>query len=152
MKSAIIFGTFIAVMTGIAIGAQASMIGRAGSIIGSFRTGMLTNFAGGIWGLLIFIVFLLLPHADNRPITRPAVILMLVSGFIGVFVVIGVAFSMQYAGVAAGLSAIILGQMALSLLIDTTGWGGAAQIPLSISRVMGLLVMALGVYLLLPRG
>ena len=73
------------------------------------------------------------------------------SGLLGIFIITGISFSLQRAGVAAGLATVILGQLALSTLIDTFGVGGAEAIPLSFQRVMGLLITALGVFLLLPR-
>jgi uncharacterized membrane protein YdcZ (DUF606 family) len=41
--------------------------------------------------------------------------------------------------------------MVISVIIDTKGWGGVPAIPITWSRVLGLLVMAAGVYLLLPK-
>lgn len=73
------------------------------------------------------------------------------SGLLGIFIITGLSFSLQRAGVAAGLATVILGQLALSTLVDSFGVGGADPIPLSFQRVLGLLVTALGVLLILPR-
>jgi uncharacterized membrane protein YdcZ (DUF606 family) len=53
--------------------------------------------------------------------------------------------------VTAGVAAIILGQLLVSVIVDTIGWGGAEPIPLSLRHIVGLAIMAIAVYLLLPR-
>ena len=116
------------------------------------RTGLITNIACGVFALLGLGVYLLFPAIESGEMTRRAVVLMCISGFLGVCLVIGVSFSVQRAGVAAGMAAIILGQMLVSTLADIQGWGGADPIPLEPRRVAGLLVMSAAVYLLLPRG
>jgi uncharacterized membrane protein YdcZ (DUF606 family) len=64
----------------------------------------------------------------------------------------GISFSLQRAGVAAGLASVILGQLALSFVIDALGIGGVEPIPISAARIMGIVVSGFGVYLLLPKG
>ncbi|MGD8967052.1 MAG: DMT family transporter [Anaerolineae bacterium] len=151
MKTTIIAGAVVALVTGMAIGAQSTITSRVGGIIGDVRTGLLTNFLGGlIAGLLVLIVL----FRDGTESWRmPGMVLGFIglSGLLGIFIITGLSFSLQRAGVAAGLATVILGQLALSTLVDTFGVGGAETIPLSFERVLGLLITALGVFLLLPR-
>jgi uncharacterized membrane protein YdcZ (DUF606 family) len=37
------------------------------------------------------------------------------------------------------------------LIIDAKGWGATAAIPVTLPRVLGLVAIAFGVFLLLPR-
>jgi transporter family-2 protein len=151
LKNPILIGAGIAVITGIIAGIQATISGKVGTIIGPVRTGIMTNILGGSVGLLIA-GFILLYSAGKVEIpSKSALTLMLVSGTLGVIIVMGVSFSISQAGVAAGLAAIILGQMVVSLFVDTAGLGGSQPIPITSIRVAGLLVLALGVYMLLPR-
>jgi uncharacterized membrane protein YdcZ (DUF606 family) len=53
--------------------------------------------------------------------------------------------------VAAGVASMVMGQMIIGAIIDTTGISGADPIPLTLQRVAGLMVMAIAIYLLLPR-
>jgi uncharacterized membrane protein YdcZ (DUF606 family) len=59
--------------------------------------------------------------------------------------------SFQRTGVATGGATLILGQLAVSVIVDTKGIGDVAPIPLTWQRLFGLLVMGPAVYLLLPR-
>jgi transporter family-2 protein len=146
-----IVGAFAALATGVAIGIQATLTSRAGGIIGNIRTGLLTNFLGGvIAGVAVLVLFFL--HGSGAwkmPINTVGMVA--VSGTFGVLIITGISFSLQRAGVAAGLATIILGQLIVSIIVDTRGIGNVEPIPLTIPRIGGLFVMAIAVYLLMPR-
>jgi transporter family-2 protein len=151
LKSTIIVGAVVALFTGIAIGTQSTITSRVGSIIGDVRTGLLTNFMGGLIAGLLALIVLFREGTGSWRVPGAVLGFIGLSGLLGIFIITGISFSLQRAGVAAGLATVILGQLALSTLVDTWGVGGAEAIPLSLQRVLGLLVMALGVVLLLPR-
>ena len=147
----IIVGAFGALFTGMAIGVQSTITSRAGSVIGDVRTGLLTNFLGGaIAGAIILLLFL---REGPQTWRIPGIVIGFValSGLLGIFIITGISFSLQRAGIAAGLATVILGQLVVSTIIDTFGIGGVEAIPLSFRRIIGLLIMGFGVFLLLPR-
>jgi uncharacterized membrane protein YdcZ (DUF606 family) len=78
-------------------------------------------------------------------------LLLVIAGSLGIMVITGVSFSVQRAGVAAGMATIILGQMSVSLVADANGWGGADPIPVTLTRILGLVLLAAGVFLLIPK-
>jgi len=151
MKNAIIIGGLGAFATGLAISLQSYFSGRAGGLIGPVRTGLWTNFLGGaLAGVLILGVRLFNKQSgDAIPVQTLSMILL--SGALGIVIIMGIAFSIDLAGVAAGSAAVFLGQMFLSVIADTMGWGGAEPIPLDVRRFAGLVILAVGVYLLLPK-
>ena len=151
MKNAIILGVAGALGTGIMCGIQATLSTRTGELIGSTRTSLFTNVVGGTLAALVVLVLVMRPGQGPWQVPKPAVIMLITSGALGILIVTGVSLSLQHAGVTAGLAAIILGQLIVSVIIDAVGWGGAEPIPLSWQRVAGLAGMAVGVYLLLGR-
>lgn len=151
MSTYLVMGVIGALITGLAIGAQSTLSSRVGTIIGSFRTGVLTNLMGGMIAGLILVVLLIINGKEYIKIPAVAIILLVIAGALGIMIITGVAFSLQRAGVAAGLATIILGQMVISLVADARGWGGAEPIPVTLPRILGLVIMAAGVYLLLPK-
>jgi transporter family-2 protein len=151
LKTSIITGALVALVTGLAIAVQSTLTSRAGSMIGDIRTGIFTNLMGGIAAGAFLIVMVLHGGVNTLKIPWLVVGITASAGLFGVLIVSGISFSLQRAGIAAGLASVILGQLALSFLIDTLGIGGVEPIPLSLSRILGILVTALGVYLLLPR-
>lgn len=151
MKSILLVGVITAIIAGIAIAIQSSFSARVGALIGPIRTGLFTNVFGGTVALLILGATIIIPIGEKGDIPSRAVLLTFLAGFFGVFIIMGISFSFQRTGVTAGSASVILGQLFISTIVDTTGWGGAEPIPLSLNRILGLLVMAIAVYLLLPR-
>jgi len=152
MKLSIITGALVALLTGIAIAAQSSMASRVGGIIGDIRTGILINTMGGIAAGSLMLIWLLREGPQVWKIPPVVFGIAALSGILGVFIVTGISFSLQRAGVAAGLASVILGQLALSFVIDALGIGGLEPIPISATRILGIMVSGFGVYLLLPKG
>ncbi len=151
LRAAIIVGAIGALATGVAIGIQATLTSRAGGIIGNIRTGLLTNFLGGAIAGVVILILLLQQGSGAWKIPTTAVAMVAVSGTLGILIITGISFSLQRAGVAAGLATIILGQLIVSIIVDSRGIGNVEPIPLTIQRVGGLFVMAVAVYLLMPR-
>jgi transporter family-2 protein len=152
MKLSIITGALVALLTGIAIAAQSTMTSRVGGIIGDIRTGILINTMGGIVAGSLMLLWLLREGPQAWKLTPVVLGIAALSGILGIFIVTGISFSLQRAGVAAGLASVILGQLALSFIIDALGVGGVEPIPISATRILGIVVSGFGVYLLLPKG
>ena len=151
MKTSLVIGALAALATGLAIGAQATLNTRISAEIGPLRTGLWMNLLGGALAGLILGVLSRAHFLPEGRLSNPAVLALLVAGGLGILVITGVAFSLAQTGVAAGLAAIFMGQMLAGLIVDTFGWGISAPIPLDPRRLLGLPVMALAIYLLLPR-
>lgn len=151
MNSTIILGALGALLTGIAISIQSTISSRAGALIGDVRTGLLTNFLGGLIAGILVLVLLFREGVQQWKVSGGIFSFIALSGLLGIFIITGISFSLQRTGVAAGLATIILGQLILSVVIDRLGIGAAGVIPISPERILGLIVIAGGVYLLLPR-
>ena len=151
MKPEIFFGLIAAIGTGIIVGTQSTLSGRIGSLIGPMPTGLLSNVVSGISATIIILALFVLNKGISLNVPRQTVILLAISGTIGILVVTGAAFAVPRLGVTAAVAAIILGQMLISTLVDSSGWFGMNIIPLDLKRIAGLIVLAVGVYLLLPR-
>ncbi len=152
MKTTVLIGVLGALTTGLAIGVQSTLSSRVGVLIGPFRTGMLTNLFGGLMAGLVVLYFVLQQGAAGWRIPRQALVMLLISGALGLLIIMGISFSLSRTGITAGLAAVIMGQLFISVIVDTTGWGGADPIPLSAARLFGLAVMGVAIFFLLPRG
>jgi transporter family-2 protein len=151
MKNVVFVGGITALVTGIFIGIQSMFSGRAGEIIGPINTGFWTNFLGGSLAGLLILGIGVFKGFNTVTITPSAIGMVLLSGALGIFIIMGVSFSISKAGLAAGMAAIILGQMVFGALSDTFGWGGLNPIPLDTQRIVGLILMAVSVILLFPK-
>jgi len=155
MKSAILLGLAGALLTGVLIGVQSSLSNRSGQIIGPLRTGILTNVLGGGAAFLLLLILLAVSWMRAGRVwelpPRQAIWMLASAGLIGILIIMGVSYSLRYTGVVAGLGTILLGQMVISTVIDSSGWLGLERIPFTWQRVLGLVLMGVAVYLLLPR-
>jgi len=151
MKNQIIIGLLAALATGLAIGTQSTLSTRIGGMIGNFRTGLLMNFAGGVIAGFFVLGLTFVQGKTFWNLPASAVIMLLVAGALGILIITGIAFSLQITGVAAGLATVILGEMVVSVIVDARGLAGEAPVPITWTRVAGLLVIVLGVYLILPK-
>lgn len=151
MKPMIIIGALAALGTGITIGIQSAVSGRVGGMIGPIRTGLISNIFSGVCAGLIALVLVMIQGRAAWRVPGLVVVVLAISGSIGILVVTGSAFAVPRIGVTASMATIILGQLLISTLVDVNGWGGLKAIPLDGRRILGLLVMALAVYLLLPH-
>lgn len=162
MSSRVILAVLAALGTGTAIALQTTMNGRAGSVIGPIRTGLLVNATGGSMALLFILLTVLagrlgllspgMMSLSERTAT-PVQIMSWVAfaGFLGILIIVGISFSVQGVGVTAGLSAVILSQLLVGLLIDSVGGAGGFAVAINFRRLAGVAAMAIGVWLLVPR-
>jgi transporter family-2 protein len=151
LNSTIFFGVLAALLTGIAISVQSTITSRAGALIGDMRTGLLTNSLGGLIAAVLVLILITREGFSPWKVSGSILGFVAFSGLLGIFIITGISYSLQRTGVAAGLATIILGQLILSVVFDRLGIGAAGVIPISVERLLGLLIIAGGVYLLLPR-
>ena len=151
LKNTIIIGGLTALGTGVLVGVQSMLSGRTGSMIGPINTGFWTNFLGGLLAGLLILGVGALSGFENVRITRPAFLLVLLSGALGILIIMGISFSISRAGVAAGMASVIWGQLLFGILADIYGWSGAEPMPLDIRRVIGLALMFISVILIMPK-
>ncbi|MBI3159684.1 MAG: DMT family transporter [Chloroflexi bacterium] len=150
MKTTLLLGTLLAMGTGILIGSQATIGGRLGALIGPARVGIWMNVAGGLIALVLAGV-LVARTPEAWPLPGRVVAWLLFAGLLGILIVTGSSLALGRVGAAAGLSAMIFGQMLVATIYDATGLSTGAPIPVQGARIFGLAVMAVAVYLLLPR-
>ena len=148
-------GTIIAVLVcmicGVAVGIQVTSNTIAGKALGSLPTGLFVNIMGGIISILIVLILLLTGRFIDFGLIKDNIGYLTVSGALGLCIITGIAFSMPRIGVAAGLAVIITGQMLIAAIVDSKGLGGVEQIPITPARILGLFLMLVGMWFLLPK-
>ena len=153
MQKSTLPALIVALFSGLAIGAQSSLNSAAGKITGATLTGLLVNFLGGAAaGLLLIVVYVRQGKATFSAIQAPTLGIIVVSGLLGIGIIASIAYALPKIGIAAGLSTIIAGQMAVAVLVDTFGLAGGGPIPLNWARIGGLGLLALGTWAILPKG
>jgi transporter family-2 protein len=150
MQKEIIVPLVIALVSGIAIGIQGTLNNWAGKLVGPIQTGLYVNFFGGVIAVIISFIFFKHFSGQWNRMSGNALLILIISGGLGICIITGIAFALPRIGIAAGLSSIIFGQMMVAVIVDTLGWGGMEPIPIKLSRLLGLILLFVGIVLLLP--
>ncbi|MGR5132039.1 DMT family transporter [Vibrio alfacsensis] len=128
----------LAIASGMALSAQAAINGQLGAKVGVIESALLTFSMGTIiTGLLIFFFE---PSYDATLLTVPK--WQLAGALFGIVYMIVMVAAVPKVGVAIATVATILGQMIMSLVIDTQGWLGNAPIELNYWRIAAMVCIA----------
>jgi bacterial/archaeal transporter family-2 protein len=141
-----IFSIVLSLAIGALIAVQSSWNGVAGKQLGPINTGLLSLAAGG----LIAIIVLLIKRGVAADGLRSSAWYVVGAGVLGIVILAGISFTVQRVGVTAGLAGVILGQLLVAFLIDSFGWGGTV-VPVETRRIIGLALLGVALYLVLPR-
>ena len=133
----------VGLVGGIAVGLQ----GPLASMI-SQRLGMLESvFIVHLGGMLIAILPLLFMGGGKLAQWRQLPWYTLGAGVFGLVVISAISYTLPRVGVAAAIITIVAGQLLVSTILDHYGLLGAMQRPLDTTRVIGLGVLMIGVWL-----
>lgn len=70
-----------------------------------------------------------------------------IGSFLGVFILLGISFSLPKVGTFAAMAALLVGQMSMGLVIDQFGLFGNAVQPITAVKLLGLAFLGVGVFL-----
>lgn len=152
MNSTVTIGFMVALIAGLAIGVQSVFINILGQTLGTARSGLGLHIGGTLIGvILVGFIFLSNPNLKSVEITPQIMLYCLLGGGFGMVIVMSASFALPRVGLVAGQAAIIVAQLAVALTVDTFALAGGDPLPLDKQRLIGLLVVAVGAYLLLPQ-
>lgn len=152
MNSTMTVGFIIALVAGLAIGVQGVFINILGQSLGSVRTGLASHAGGTLVGVVLMgAIILSNPNLKSVQITPQIILYSLLAGGFGMVIVMSVSFAFPRIGLVAGQSAIIVAQLAVGLVVDTYALAGGDPLPMDRQRIIGLVVVAIGTYMLLPQ-
>lgn len=134
----------IGLLGGVAVGMQSPIAGAMSARVG----GAASSFIVHVSGALISGVLLLLRGGEQIGQWRSLSWYMLGSGVFGVVLYMTLSYTLPRIGATAAVLCIIVGQLLTGIAIDTFGLFAVAQRPLDGSRVLGLLVVFVGAYLI----
>jgi transporter family-2 protein len=133
-------------MVGGAVALQAPINSHLGKSVGTFQAAFL-SFAIGTLALLVIASVASgglggVRHATSVPWYY------LTGGLLGVAYVSTVLVTVRTLGAGGVTAATIAGQLTLAVVIDRFGWLGVEQKPITLARVVGVLLLAAGVTLI----
>lgn len=128
----------LAVASGMALSMQAAVNGQLGERVGVVQSALLTFSVGAVVTALLIFFF-----AQPAPATLLSVPKWQLAGALfGIVYMLVMVAAIPRVGVAIATVATILGQMVMSLLIDTMGWLGNAPIVFNFWRLGAMIAVA----------
>lgn len=136
----------LSLIAGMLVPFQAAINGLLSRYLHHPLQASMVNFIGGALFLILLLLYLqpTLPSADNL---RRVPWYLYIGGILGVVFVTVSLLSVPRIGGTAFLAAMLTGQMTAALLLDHFGLFNVPVQPVSLSRIAGVGMLALGVYL-----
>lgn len=147
--SAYFIALLVAAVAGSAMAIQGSINSLLSKSIGLLETTFIVHAVG-----LVFAGGLLAAQLGDGSITQVGKghWYSYLGGILGVAIVYGVAMAIPRAGVANATTAIIIFQLSTAIVLDHFGFFGLEIIPFNWYKLAGLVLLAIGGYLMLGVG
>ena len=98
-------------------------------------------------GVLLVLIFLLPDTADLRQLPGSSQWYLYLGGLLGVAILAAPIVLIPRIGTTATLTALVLGQLLVALLVDHFGLFAAPRIEVGLGRVIGVILVAVGAFL-----
>jgi transporter family-2 protein len=128
---------------GIAVGLQSPLSSLMSQRIGTLESVFIVHIGGAIAALLPLLIYSGGKLSQWRTVPWYA----LVAGVFGLVVIGAVSYMIPRIGVAASITTIVAGQLLVGTILDHFGLLGAAERSLDLTRILGLGVVLVGVWL-----
>lgn len=134
---------------GCLVGMQAPVNARLGRSVGSLQAAAF-SFVVGTVALLVIVAFAKGGFGAYSNVSK-APWWALVGGLFGaVFVTVSI-ITVRRLGVSGLTATVIAGQLGIAVVIDRFGWFGIGRQSIDAARIVGLLLLAAGVFLVVRR-
>jgi bacterial/archaeal transporter family-2 protein len=141
------FYLLLALIAGTMMPTQAATNNKMAMVVGNPILAAFISFFVGTIALFVYIVATGIPVGDLVS-AKQAPPIAWIGGFLGAFFVASAVVLVPRLGVAMTFSLIIAGQMLVTLVLDHFGFLGLEERPVSIQRVLGVLLITGGVVLI----
>lgn len=138
-----LFLILLAIVAGIAVSLQGQFMGLLDRGFGT-RESIFVTYAGG--GLIIALLMLAF-RGGNFKNWQAVPWYAFGSGILGLIIVGAIGYVVPRLGVAKGFTLIVASQFVIAALIDHFGFFGAGIRPLDVTRLLGLGLILLGVWI-----
>jgi transporter family-2 protein len=139
---AIILIILIGLAGGIAVGLQSPMASIITQRLGIFESVFIVHLGGVLIALIPMLIY-----GSKLAQWRSVPWYTLGAGIFGLIVIASISYMIPRVGVAASITTVVAGQLLVGTILDQYGLLGAAVKPLDITRVIGLGVVLVGVWL-----
>ena len=127
---------------GVAVGLQSPMASMISQRLGVFESVFIVHVGGAVIALLPMLIY-----GSKLSQWRSLPWYTLAAGVFGLVVIGAVSYMIPRVGVAASITTVVAGQLLVGVLLDHFGLLGASVRALDVTRIIGLIVLLVGVWL-----
>jgi len=128
---------------GIAVGLQSPLASMMSQRLGTLESIFIVHAGGALIALIPLLVY----GGGKLGQWRSVPWYALVAGVFGLVVIGAISYMIPRIGVAGSIITVVAGQLLVGTILDQFGWLGAMQRPLDATRLIGLVIVMLGVWL-----
>jgi transporter family-2 protein len=128
---------------GIAVGLQSPLASMMSQRLGTLESIFIVHFGGALIALIPLIIY----GGGKLSQWRTVPWYALLAGAFGLVVIGAISYMIPRIGVAGSIITVVAGQILVGTILDYFGWLGAAERSLDATRLLGLVVVMLGVWL-----
>ena len=133
----------IAAIGGAAVALQGQFMGLMDKAMGTKESVFITYAGGGLVAGILMLAF----RGGNLKAWQSVPWYALISGVVGLVIVGTIGYTVPRLGLTKAFTIIIAAQLIVAALLDHFGLLGAATRPLDLSRLVGIGILVLGVWL-----
>jgi transporter family-2 protein len=137
---------FLGIVAGFGLTVQVGMNAQLRKVLQSANTAALISFVVGTLALITLVLLLRTPVPDRGTLASVPVWAWF-GGLLGAFYVASSTVVAANLGATTLLGLALLGQLSTALVIDHYGWLGLPENPVTLARIGGVALVALGVWL-----
>ncbi len=141
-----IFYVILTIVAGILVTIQGPINVQLGKTIGNSYWSTLVTFIIG--GLFMLIFALVTKQTTSVGTEQSFKLWQLLGGIFGAIYVVSVIIVMPVLGVGTATVLLLFAQLVTSMVFDHFGWLGTQIRPFDIYRALGVVLMAIGIYLI----
>ena len=134
----------IGLVGGLAVGIQSILAGAMGQKIG----GTATSFIIHLGGMVFSGILLVLRGGEKIRDWRSLPWYMLGAGIFGLILYLTISVTLPRVGGTMMMTLIIIGQLSMGIVIDHFGLFGVAMHPIDLPRILGVVALLVGGYLI----
>jgi bacterial/archaeal transporter family-2 protein len=128
---------------GVAVGIQSPLASMISQRLGLFESVFIVHLGGALVALIPLLIY----GGGKLGQWRSLPWYALGGGIFGLIVIGAISYMIPRVGVAAAITTIVAGQLMVGTILDHFGLLGAAEKSLDVTRVIGLAVVLVGVWL-----
>jgi transporter family-2 protein len=140
----ILIGVFIGLLGGVAVGLQSPLSGVLSEKVGGAASSFIIHTSGAILSGLL----LLIRGGEKLGNWRNVPWYLYGLGSMGVVLYLTLSYTIPKFGATAAVALIIVGQLFTGFLLDTFGWLGLPARPVELTRIIAMVLLIAGAYLM----